>query len=126
MAYFNDKQTEHQKIGLKRIDPNCIELDLSFNKFNNGVCNIKSYLNLKSILLTLYLSVWLVVKYTLNTLTLTQKHKKLLQKHTDPNCIEINWSFQNFKNGFCQNKSDLSLKPSFLMLDFGHKGQSGV
>ena len=49
----------------------------------------------------------------------------MLQKHIDPNCNKIILSFHNFINGFCQNKSDLNLKSSFLTLDFGHKGQSG-
>ena len=44
----------------------------------------------------------------------------------DPNCILINFSFHIFKNGFIQIKSDFNLKSSFLALDFGHKGQSGV
>ena len=65
-------------------------------------------------------SVRLSAQYTLNTLYLTQKHKNMLQKRIDPNCIIINLSFQNFKNGFCQIKSDINLKSSFLMLDFGH------
>ena len=49
----------------------------------------------------------------------------MLQKRIDPNCITTNFSFHNFKNGFYQIKSDFNLKSSFLVLDFGHKGQSG-
>ena len=50
----------------------------------------------------------------------------MLQKHIDPNCFIINFSFPNFKNEFCQIKSDFNLKSSFLAVDFGHKGHSGV
>ena len=35
----------------------------------------------------------------------------------DQNCIELNLSFSDFKNGFCQIKSDLISK-SKLTLDF--------
>ena len=66
------------------------------------------------------------VQYTLNTLYLTQKQKCMLQKHIDPNCIIIDFSFHNFKNGFCQMKLDFNLNSSFLALYFGHKVQSGV
>ena len=117
---------EQQKIGLKRIDPNCIELNLSFNEFKNGCCQIKSNLILKSSLLTLDFSVWLSVQFTLNTLYLTQKHKNMLQTRIEPNCIIVNLSFHNFKNVFCQNKSDLISKSSVFPLDFSHKIQSGV
>ena len=120
------KWQKHKKKVKKHIDPNCIELNLSFNEFKNGFCQIKSDLISKSSLLTLDFSVRLSVQYTLNTLYLTQKHKNMLQKHIEPNCIIINLSFHNFKNGFCQNKSDLISKSSFFSLDFGHKGQSGV
>ena len=34
----------------------------------------------------------------------------MLQKLIEQNCIKTNLSFNNFKNGFCQNKSDLKLK----------------
>ena len=71
-------------------------------------------------------SVWLSVQYTQNALYLTQKHKNMLQKSIDPNYIIRNRSFNKLKNGFCQIKSDLNLKSSFLSLDFGHKGQSGA
>ena len=50
----------------------------------------------------------------------------MLQKRIEPNFIIINLSFHNFKNVFCQNKSDLISKSSFFSLDFGHKSQSGV
>ena len=36
----------------------------------------------------------------------------------------IKFSFHNFKNGFCQIKSDYNIKSFFLALDFGHKGHS--
>ena len=110
----------------KRIDPNCIELNLSFNEFKNVFCQIKSNLISKSSLLTLGFLVWLSVQYTLNTLYRAQKHKNMLQKHIETNSIIINFSFQNFKNVFCQNKSDLISKSSFFSLGFGHKSQSGV
>ena len=42
----------------------------------------------------------------------------MLQKHIDPNCILINLSFHNFKNVFCQIKSNLNLKSSFLTQKF--------
>ena len=90
---------------------------MSFNKNKNGFCHMKFHLNLKSSLLTLDFSVWLSVQYT-HTLYLTQKHKNLLQKRINPNCIIINVSFNNFKNGFCHIKSDLNLKSSFLTLHF--------
>ena len=99
---------------------------MSFNEFKNVFFQIKSNLISKSSLLTLDFSVWLSVQYTLNTLYLTQKHKNMLQKRIEPNCIIINLSFHNFKNVFCQNKSDLISKSSFFSLDFGHKSQSGV
>ena len=80
----------------------------------------------KSSLLTLDFLVWLSVQYTLNTLYLTQKHKNILQKRIEQNCIIINLNFHNFKNVFCPNKSDLISNSSFFSLDFGHKSQSGV
>ena len=56
----SDKSTK--KVGLKRIDPNFIELNLSFNKFRNGFYHPKSRLNLKSSSLTLDFLVWLSVQ----------------------------------------------------------------
>ena len=48
--------------------------------------------------------VLLSVQYTLNTLYLTQKHKNIFDKRTDPNCTKIDLIFHNFKDGFCQIK----------------------
>ena len=59
-------------------------------------CHIKSNLISESSLLTLDLSVWLSVQYTINTLYLTQKHKNMLQKRIEPNCIVKNLSFHDF------------------------------
>ena len=117
---------EQQKICFKHIDQNFIEFNLSFNEFKNGFCQIKSNFISKTSLLTLDFSVWLSVQYTLNTLYLTQKHKNMLQKRIEPNCIIINLSFHNLKKVFCQTKSDLISKSSFFSLDFGHKSQPGV
>ena len=50
----------------------------------------------------------------------------MLQKHIDLNSIIINFSFHNFKIGFCPIKSDFNLRSSFLAVDFGHEGQSGA
>ena len=119
-------QKNQTKTLKKHIYPNCIELNLSFKKIEYDFRHIKSHSNLKSSWLALDFSVRLSVQYTRNTLYLAQKHKNMLQKRTNPNCIIINASFHNFKIGGCQNKSDLNLKSSFLTLDFGHKGQSGV
>ena len=76
-----NKTKKHQKC----IDINRVELDFSSKKFLNGFCHIKSHFNLKSSLLKLNFSVWLSVKYTLNTMYLAQKHKNMLQKFIDPN-----------------------------------------
>ena len=35
----------------------------------------------------------MTVQYTLNTLYPTQKHKNMLKKSIDPNCIKIKGSF---------------------------------
>ena len=59
------------------MDPNCIDLNLSFNEFKNGFCQIKSNLISKHSLVTLDFLVWLSVQYTLNTLYLSQKHKNM-------------------------------------------------
>ena len=50
----------------------------------------------------------------------------MLQKRIDPNCSIITFCLPNFKNRFCQIKSDFNLKSSLLALEFGYKGQSGV
>ena len=59
-------KTRHKSV-LKHIDPNYIELNLSWNEFKNGFCQIKPNLISKSSLLTLDFSVWLTVQYTLYT-----------------------------------------------------------
>ena len=46
------------------------------------------------------------------------KQKNMLQKGIDQNCIIINFSFHDFKNGFCQIKSDFNLKSFFFWARF--------
>ena len=124
LTYFNLKKSDKNTKNFFKnfIDPNFIELNLSFKKNLNDFCHIRSHFNL-----TLDFSVRLSVQYTLNTLYLThKKHKHMLQKRIDPNCTMINFRFHYFKNGFSQIKSDFNLKSPFLALYVGHKGQSRV
>ena len=111
-----------KKITLKHIDSNCLELNLSFNKLVNIFCLFKSNFNLFN---GRFFSLAECTIHTKHTVPYT-KTQNMLQKRMNPNCIIINLSFHNFKNWFWQNKTDWNLKSSFLTLDFGHTGQSGV
>ena len=87
-----DKNSKTKKV-LKRKNQNCIEFYLSFIKFKNGFCHIKSHLNLKSYLLTLYF--FSFAECTIHTKHLVPYTHKNAPKTYTPNCIKINISFHN-------------------------------
>ena len=121
-ATLKGKVTKTQKKYFqKRIAPLYIGPGQSFYNFKNCLDQVKLDLNLKSSSLTLDFSGRLSVQYTLHTLYITHKHKKMFQKRIDPLYIGLVKGFYNFFNGFDQNKSDLNLKSSLLTLDFDVK-----
>ena len=80
------------------------------------IAQIAIYVNFfKNLWNALFLEVYITYVTTFET-------KNILREST----FNINLSFHNFTNGFCQIKLDLNLKSSFLPIDFGHKGQYRV